>query len=133
MVRRVLHQLRRLLCLSIFIHGHNLLALQEKNAPTLPNPVETTLEAETANNTANPKFSGQPNGNAPAGNVSKLPIASLLYPGATTKIYVRFMPWFGDQKHYPVGYRSDDGGQVRRQVDDMMSRGIQGAFIAWYV
>ncbi|MCU1311503.1 MAG: hypothetical protein JWO20_2628 [Candidatus Angelobacter sp.] len=92
----------------------------------------TTLDAETANNTANPKFSGQSNGNSAAGNVSKLPIASLLYPGATTKIYVRFMPWFGDQKHYPIGYKSDDPGQVRRQIDDMASRGIQGAFIAWY-
>jgi hypothetical protein len=95
-------------------------------------PEQTTIDAETASNTANPNFPGQKNGNATARNISKLPIASLLYPGATTKIYVRFMPWFGDQKHYPVGYRSDDPAQVRRQIEDMASRGIQGAFIAWY-
>src|SRR5882757_8232080 len=118
MVRRVLNQLRTLLCFAFFIQAQHLSAFQEKAAPIPPVAVETTLEAETANNTANPKFPGQPNGNTPAGNVSKLPIASLLYPGATTKIYVRFMPWFGDQKHYPIGYRSDDSGQVRRQVDD---------------
>ena len=96
-------------------------------------PVETTLETEIAVNTsASEKFRGQPNGNAGAGNISKLPISSLLYPGATTKIYVRFMPWFGDQKHEPPGYKSGDAGQVRKQVADMASRGIQGAFIAWY-
>jgi hypothetical protein len=69
---------------------------------------------------------------APYTNVSKLPIASLLYPGATTKIYVRFMPWFGEKNHTLAGYNSDDPQQVRSQVDDMMSRGISGAFIAWY-
>ena len=94
---------------------------------------QTTATIETGNNTSgNAQFGSQSNGNVAAGNVSKLPIASLLYPGATTKIYVRFMPWFGDQKHYPVGYQSDDAGQVKRQISDMMSRGISGAFIAWY-
>src|SRR5438105_871291 len=66
------------------------------------------------------------------GNVSKLPLSSLLYPGATTKIYVRFMPWFGEKNHTLAGYHSDDPQQIRAQVDDMMSRGIAGAFIAWY-
>ena len=31
-----------------------------------------------------------------------------------------------------VGYNSADAGQVHRQVEDMMSRGIQGAIAAWY-
>jgi hypothetical protein len=65
-------------------------------------------------------------------NISKLPISSLLYPGANTKIYVRLMPWFADKGHTLAGYHSDDPQQIRAQVDDMMSRGISGAFIAWY-
>src|SRR5438270_3334514 len=69
---------------------------------------------------------------APYTNVSKLPIASLLYPGATTKIFVRFMPWFGEKNHTLAGYESDNPQQIRAQIDDMMSRGISGAFIAWY-
>src|SRR4051812_35319265 len=69
---------------------------------------------------------------SPYTNVSKLPISSLLYPGATTKIYVRFMPWFGEKNHTLAGYESDEPQQIRAQIDDMMSRGISGAFIAWY-
>ncbi len=42
------------------------------------------------------------------------------------------MPWFGDHRHRDVGYRSDDQDQVRRQVADMASRGIQGAIVDWY-
>ena len=60
------------------------------------------------------------------------PIRSLLYPGATTKIYVRFMPWFGDSKHINVGYHSDDPQQIAGQVSEMMRRGIDGAIVDWY-
>jgi hypothetical protein len=70
-----------------------------------------------------------------AGNsvhVSRLPIRSLLYSGATTKIYVRLMPWFGDSKHIQVGYRSDDPQQIAKQITDMMGRGIEGAVVDWY-
>jgi hypothetical protein len=42
------------------------------------------------------------------------------------------MPWFGDEHHRDVGYRSDDRQQVSRQVADMISRGIQGAIADWY-
>jgi len=31
-----------------------------------------------------------------------------------------------------VGYNSDDSAQVHRQVEDMISRGVQGAIAAWY-
>lgn len=65
-------------------------------------------------------------------HVSRLPIRTLLYPGATTKIYVRVMPWFGDSKHVQVGYKSDDPRQISSQVQDMMSRGIDAAIIDWY-
>jgi hypothetical protein len=93
----------------------------------------TTLTAATGNNTsAADSFSTQTNGNLGAGNISKMPVRSLLYPGATTKIYAHFMPWFGGSNHMNVGYRSDDPAQVQRQVEDMISRGINGAIIDWY-
>jgi hypothetical protein len=93
----------------------------------------TTLAAETGNNTsAANNFAGQANHNLAAGNVGKGPIAALLYPGATTRIYAHFMPWFGGANHVNVGYDSTDPVQVHRQVDDMMSRGISGAIVDWY-
>ncbi len=93
----------------------------------------TTLVAESGNNTsAANTFTAQTNGNAAPTNTSKLPTRNLLYPGSTTLIYAHFMPWFGQSNHMNVGYNSDDAGQVKKQVDDMMSRGIQGAVIDWY-
>ena len=63
------------------------------------NPI-TTLTAETSNNTsAADSFVAQSNGNAGAGNVSKVATRTLLYPGSTAKIYAHFMPWFGSLKH----------------------------------
>jgi PKD repeat protein len=93
----------------------------------------TTLSVETANNTsAADSFTAQTNGNAAASNTSKAPTRNLLYSGSTTLVYAHFMPWFGQSNHMSVGYNSDDAGQVAKQVDDMMSRGIQGAVIDWY-
>lgn len=116
--------------------------IRAKNALPSPSPQPnasgqltptTTLQAETSNNTSAPDtFGPQPNGNAGAGNVSKQPIASLLYAGSGTKILAHWLGWFGGSNHMNVGYRSDDPAQVRRQVDDMVSRGIQGAIIDWF-
>ena len=93
----------------------------------------TTLAAETSNNTsASNSFAGQANNNLAAGSVGKGPIASLLYPGSTTRVYAHFMPWFGGANHVNVGYDSTDPAQVHRQVDDMISRGIRGAIVDWY-
>jgi PKD domain len=95
--------------------------------------ITTTLAAETANNTSAANgFSGQGNGNAAAGNVSKAPIRQLLYAGSTTRVFASWLPWFGGSNHINVGYRSDDPAQVHRQVEDMISRGIQGAIIDWF-
>ena len=86
----------------------------------------------SSNNTsASSKYRGS-RGNTVPGNASKLPIRSLLYSGSQTRIYARYMPWFGDSHHREVGYRSDDAHQVARQVADMMSRSIQGAIVDWY-
>ena len=102
--------------------------------PTGPIPsANTTLQAETGNNTSTASsFAGQSNGNARAGNVSKLPVASLLYSGATTKIYVHWLSWFGQPNHMDVGYASDSATQVHAQVEDMISRGIAGAIADWH-
>ena len=92
----------------------------------------TPLNCGSTNNTsASANYVGS-RGNAAPGSVSKLPIRSLLYSGSQTRIFTRYMPWFGDRHHRDVGYRSDDEQQVARQVQDMISRGIQGAIVDWY-
>jgi hypothetical protein len=93
----------------------------------------TTLAAQTANNTsAANNFASQSNGNAGAGNISKVDIHSLLYPGANTKIYAHLLLWFGKSNHMNVGYSSTDAQQVHRQINDMISRGIDGVVVDWY-
>lgn len=71
-------------------------------------------------------------GDAEPAGVSKVDIHTMLREGARTRVLVRYMPWWGEPKHIDVGYREDDPGQVRRQVEDMASRGIDGAIVAWY-
>jgi hypothetical protein len=93
----------------------------------------TTLSAQTSNNTsAANNFSSQSNGNRGGGNVSKVDVHSLLYAGATTKVYAHLMLWFGGSNHMNIGYSSTDAAQVKRQIDDMVSRGIDGVIIDWY-
>lgn len=93
----------------------------------------TTLAAQTANNTsAANSFTSQPNGNLGAGNVSKVDVHTLLYPGTTTKVYAHLLLWFGGSNHMNVGYSSTDPAQVANQIDDMVSRGINGVIIDWY-
>jgi hypothetical protein len=101
-------------------------------AGTIPQ-ASTTLAQQTGNNTsAAHGFQGLANGNLGAGNISKLPIRSLLYAGAQTKIYAHVLPWWGSNKHLDVGYSSVDPAEAGRQIDDMISRGIDGAIIDWY-
>jgi hypothetical protein len=105
------------------------------SSPSSPSGSDTksTLSAETGNNTsAANSFVLSSNGNAGAGNVSKLPIQSLLYTGSNTKVYAHLLGWFGSSGHISVGYQSNDAGQVHRQVADMMSRGIAGAILDWH-
>jgi len=92
------------------------------------NPISCELSGNTS---ASPRYRGGKANAAPL-SVSKVPIRSLLYEGSNTRIFTRFMPWFGDPKHRDVGYRSDDREQISRQVADMISRGIQGAIVDWY-
>jgi hypothetical protein len=93
----------------------------------------TTLTAEiTGNTSAAITFGTQPNGNTGLSNVSKVETRTLLYPGATTKIFAHFMAWFGQPSHMDVGYTSSDPAQVKRQVSDAISRGISGFIEDWY-
>jgi len=97
-------------------------------------PQSTTLDIETRNNTsASRKFRGMENGNPAPLHVSKLSLRSMLYSGANTKILARVVPFFlPSQKHLDVGYDSGDERQAARQVEDMVSRGIDGAIVDWY-
>ncbi|HEY1464475.1 MAG TPA: endo-1,3-alpha-glucanase family glycosylhydrolase [Terriglobales bacterium] len=93
----------------------------------------TTLAAQTFANTSVPvAFLPQTNGNMGASNVSKVDIHSLLYPGANTQIYAELQPWFGDKRHMQIGYISWDPVQVEKQMEDMISRGVNGVVIDWY-
>ena len=93
----------------------------------------TTLSAETGNNTsAADDFQGSSNGNAASGNVSKVDTRTLMYAGSNTAIYAHYMPWFGAGYHMETGYSETDASQSARQVNDMISRGIQGVIVDWY-
>jgi hypothetical protein len=92
---------------------------------------DTTLSIETGNNTsAASSFQGTSNGNVRASNVSKEPISSLLGPNSTVKFFAHLMPWWGGTGHIDVGYSSHDSAQIRRQVNDMISRGFAGVIVA---
>ena len=121
---------RTLTCLTLLAGCVAALASRPAAAGLQPT---TTLAAQTGNNTsAANNFASQSNGNLGAGNISKLDIHSLLYPGATTKIYAHLVPWFGRTSHMNVGYSSTDPLEVHRQIEDMASRGIDGVIIDWY-
>jgi hypothetical protein len=101
--------------------------------PVDPLPPTTSLGKQVQNNTSTADaFAKQPNGNLGAGNVSKVDIRTLLYPGSTTEIFAEIQPWFGDRRHMQVGYISWETAQVEKQLNDMLSRGITGVIIDWY-
>jgi len=104
------------------------------NPPPASGPASTTtLQAETANNSsASDTFAPPLNGLPKPTNVSKVDSHSLLYSGSTTQIYAHLLGWFGESGHMDVGYKSNDQAQVHRQVEDMVSRGIQGAILDWF-
>ncbi len=109
-----------------------LMLISASFAADVPTPT-TTLAAETGNNTsAATAFLSQVDGNVGAGNISKVPTRTLLYPGSTTRIFAHVEPWWGSSKHPDIGYSSQDPSQVQRQVEDMISRGLDGAVPDWY-
>src|SRR5581483_11239000 len=120
-----------LLAISLIVGS--LLTSAFVTAQTLEITPTTTLQAETANNTSTASaFKAQSNGNAGAGNVSKIDIHTLLYTGTATQIFAELQPWFGDKRHMQVGYISWNPAQVEKQLEDMESRGVTGVVIDWY-
>jgi hypothetical protein len=116
--------LRRLLLLVLC---SSTLVAQTSFKPT------TTLAAETTNNSSAPdSIATYTSMHAASGSVSKQPIRELLYAGASTKVFAALMGWFGKSSHISVGYDSRQAMQVKKQVEDMQSRGIDGAILAWY-
>ncbi len=108
---------------------------QSSASPSTSNttPTATTVASETGNNTsASSSFPGWSDGNIAPTNVSKVDVHKLLYAGTTSKVYAHLMPWFGDSSHLNVGYSSWNAAQVALQVNDMISRGINGMVIDWY-
>ena len=121
-----------LLCVAAGGCGANPKARSELFPASTTAP-DNAVTALTANNTsAADTFMQQSNGNLGANNVSKVNVHSLLYSGATTKIFAHLMLWFGQSNHMDVGYNSNDPVQVQRQITDMISRGIDGVVIDWY-
>jgi hypothetical protein len=101
--------------------------------PAASTPTSTTLAAETSNNTSgSSSFPGWTDGNIAPTNVSKVDVHNLLYSGTNSKVYAHLMPWFGDSSHKNIGYTSWSAAQVALQVNDMISRGINGMVIDWY-
>jgi hypothetical protein len=93
----------------------------------------TTLAAQTSSNTsAANSFTTLSNGDLGAGNVSKVDVHSLLYSGNTTKVYAHMVLWFGQSNHMNIGYSSTDPTEVANQINDMVSRGIDGVILDWY-
>ncbi|MGH9643662.1 MAG: PKD domain-containing protein [Terriglobales bacterium] len=93
----------------------------------------TTFAGETGSNTSAPAgFTTQSDGNLGAGNVSKVDTHTLLYPGFNGKIYAHVVGWFGGTNHESIGYNSSDPAVVKAQLNDMVSRGIDGIVHVWY-
>jgi len=100
------------------------------NGPSAPSNDAANPTAQ--NTSASSSFDGQTNGNIGVANVSKVSIRTLLSIPSSTKIYAHLMVWFGTSNHMNVGYDSANVAQIHKQLDDMHSRGIQGAIIDWY-
>jgi hypothetical protein len=114
------------------------LAAQGQTAPAAPRV--TTLAAETANNTsADNSWRGGMNSVPKGGNVSPLPLSSLLPPGTQTRFIAHVVPFFtssctGNPKncHISVGYDQNDSAVVARQMADMRRRGFSVVLLDWY-
>ena len=91
----------------------------------------TTVSGETQNNTSASGTYSNPSVGTVIGNVSKLPLKSLL-PGYNGKIYASVVLFWGSGKHINVGYNAADPAEVDRQIQDIISRGMDGAILDWY-
>lgn len=115
---------------ALFIISFLAAAAMAQNLTITPT---TTLATETGVNTSQPAgFSTQTDGNLGGANVSKVDTHTLLYPGFNGKIYAHVVGWFGGSNHENIGYNSSDPAVVKAQINDMVSRGIDGIVHVWY-
>jgi Bacterial Ig domain len=91
----------------------------------------TTVAKETQNNTSASGTYSNPSVGTTIGNVSKLPLVQML-PGFHGKIYASVVLFWGSSNHINVGYNAADPAQVDRQIQDIISRGMNGAILDWY-
>lgn len=92
------------------------------------------LEDLTANNSSAATAANGTTRRAPGfqyGAVSKVPVRALLGEGSNVRVYAHLMPWFGASGHINTGYDSAHADQVRRQIEDMISRGLDGLIVYW--
>jgi len=102
----------------------------------------TTLTTLRSNNTAaSGSFRGAYTDLPKPGNISPLPMSTLVPGGDQTRYIAHLMPWFkvgcnkpdGKCSHTDVsGYQSDDTAQVVKQLTDMNRRGFSAVFVDWY-
>ena len=110
-----------------------LLAVPFTSAANLTITPTTTLAAETGNNTSTAStFVTSTNGNLGAGNVSKQPLRDLIYPAFSGQVFVNWVPWWGQANHINIGYSEANPAQLEAQVNDMISRGVDGLVVDWW-
>jgi len=119
----------RHLCLSAALIGALLIpAFAQKPVDLTP---VTTVAKQTQNNTSASGTYSDPSVGTTLGNVSKIPFRQLL-PGFNGKIYASVVLFWGNRNHLNVGYNAADPRQVDKQIEDMISRGMNGAILDWY-
>jgi Big-like domain-containing protein len=91
----------------------------------------TTVAKQTQLNTSASGTYSDPSVGTILGNVSKLSLRQLL-PGYNGKLYASVVLFWGSSKHINVGYNAADPAQVDRQIQDIQSRGMDGAILDWY-
>ncbi len=53
-------------------------------------------------------------------------------PAPMPKLLAVYMPWFGNHTHMDVGYSSNDGSVLRKQIHEAKSMGISAFVVDWY-
>jgi hypothetical protein len=108
-----------------------LLAMAREDSAQIVITPTTTLAAENVNNTSAPNAMPDfKNGNLAPGNISKVPLRSLLNPTFGGRLLAHYQPWWGSDRHVDIGMSEHDPKIVHRQVEDMISRGVDGIIVA---
>lgn len=53
-------------------------------------------------------------------------------PVLSPKLLAVYMPWFGDHTHMDVGYSSDDGAVLHKQIQKARGMGVSAFVVDWY-